>query len=306
MTSENSDDGSAVVSDASSYKFDTVTPESVSSPKVVQSHPESAAKPSPRKNPRMSAAFGSYLNKAIAHGSRSFYGTDSEASDDDGGCDAGLIGKAAHALSEDINDRIRLRVGPCSPTPSKGPSSPTASQRDPTADLAVIGDSATAMEAPVPDNVQPSPTAKVDQGCNLQPDCEERAAQTSTSGEPELLKLEDSKRPDVAHTATQSDSEPDLPAAESSPTVKPDESGRPSADPDLLKQRAAQLEERVRLLKERKSSARKPSSDVPGGSFVEQLRKLDLSLDGGTLKVCDRNLSENGNPHASFSSYFGL
>ena len=278
MASENSEDGSAALSDASSYKCDTLSPESrVASPKV-QINPDSIGKPSPRKSPRTSAAFGSYLNKAIAQGSRAFYGTDSEASDDEACCDKELIGKAAHALSEDINDRIRHRVGSCSPTSSK---------REP-----VAGESATGKEVhdPVSTDEAPSSAAKVDQGCNSsQPDCEDRSSQTASPGE-EAGKIESNKRPDVAHTATQSSDA--APPAEITPP-KPDDAHRPSANPELLKQRAIQLEERVRLLKERKSSSRMPSS-IPGGSFVEQLKKIDLSLDGGTLKVCDRNLSENG------------
>ena len=288
MASENSEDDSVVVSDASSYKCDTVSPESrVTSPKV-QINPDSIGKPSPRKSPRMSAAFGSYLNKAIAAGSRAFYGTDSEASEDDGGCDEELIGKAAHALSEDINDRIRLRAS--SPIPiSHCPCSP--SKRPPTivAAVSVSRESATAEEIPESTDTAPDSAAKVDQGCNSQPDCEERFVQTTTTGE-EVELAEDKKRPDVAHTATQSSET--VPSAESTP-AKSEDPHRPSAAPELLKYRASQLEERVRLLKERKASSRKPSS-YPGGSFVEQLKKMDISLDGGTLKVCDRNLSENG------------
>lgn len=276
MTSENSQDGSVVVSEESSYKCDTLSAESRTSPKVQID----SVKPSPRKSPRISAAFGAYLGKAIAKGSRAFYGTDSEASDDESVCDAELIGKAAHALSEDINDRIRLRVGSRSPTPG---------EHEPAADDSEISEKVTGAENPATAENEPSSAAKVDQASNSQPESEERSAQTMTSEEES--KLENKQRPDVVDTATQSlGTQP--PAGDH---AKPEDSnaGRPSADPDLLKDRERQLEERVRLLKERKSSARKPASNL-GGSFVEQLKKIDLGLDGGILKICDRNLSENG------------
>lgn len=270
MASENSEDSSVVVSEESSYKCDTVSPESPD----VQIN---SAKPSPRKSPRMSAAFGTYLNKVIAKGSRAFYGTGSEASDNESVCDAELIGKAAHALSEDINERIRVRVGSCSPTPG---------EHEPTADSSVISEGKESLVCA--DNETSSPV-KLDQASNSQPESEERSAQTITSEE--KPNLENIKRPDFADTATQSlETEPSAEAP-----AKPEDSntGRPAADPDLLKDRERQLEERVRLLKERKSSARKPSSNLDG-SFVEQLKKIDLGIDGGTLKICDRNLSENG------------
>jgi len=270
MTSENSGDGSVVVSEESSYKCDTLSPEG---PEVQIN----SAKPSRRKSPRMSAAFGTYLNKAIAKGSRAFYGMDSEASDNESVCDAQLIGIAAHALSEDINDRIRLRVSSCSPTPG---------EHELAADDTVVSENATGKVNPA---IEPSSAVKVDEASQSDLENEEQTAQIITSKEES--KVENIKHPDVADNTTQS-FETKL-SAEA--PAKPEDSitGRPAADPELLKDRERQLEERVRLLKERKSSVRMPSFNLDR-SFVEQLKKLDISIDGGTLKICDRNLSENG------------
>lgn len=317
------EDSSAVASDNNSVDCDTVSPEIISS----------------KSSPRMSAAFGSYLSKAIAKGSRSFYGTDIEASDDDSVCEAEMIGKAAHALSEDINKKIRREVSSRSPVPS---------EHEPAAEVPVISE---VKEKPVRADVKPTSDAKVDQASNSQPESEERAAQTVTSVE---RSMPEKKVADTATQSTESEPSSDAPAK-----ADDSETDRPAADPDLLKDRERQLEERVRLLKERKSSARKSSSNpsgplveqvkVPSGSFVEepknprkssveqpkipsgssveqpknpsrsfteqpknrsesfveQLKKIDLSVDGGALKICDRNLSDNGAFFPSITSSLG-
>ncbi|XP_073395518.1 uncharacterized protein [Physcomitrium patens] len=279
MASENSEHDSLSVSEESSFNCDTVSPESLPSLKVERK-PDNDCSVGPVISPRMSAEFGNYLDKAIAQGSRSFYGTDSEADDDHGddggGCNVVSMGRVAHALSEDINHRIRSRVSPCSSIPDNDECAGDESQ---------IWDNVVLNEDPVSAEIQSSSVVKFDHTFYLLPKCEERSAQTS-SHEDEV-KLENKEIPEVAHTPSQSSGT--VPSAER--LANSEDLKKPLLDANLLKERERQLQERVRLLKVQNFYRQSSASCTE--SLMEQLKKIDLTLDRGIFKVCDRKLSEN-------------